>query len=65
MNAVLQFQRDNGLAQTGIVDPRTRQKLFNPFPKDGFDTRPSSTALSSLNPDVASLARQRINRSLI
>jgi len=58
MNAVLRFQRDNKLEQSGIVDPRTRQKLFDPFPKDDFDIRPTSTDLSSLNPYVASLAKK-------
>ena len=38
--------------------PRTRQRLFNPFPKDNFEYRPSSIAISSLNPYVASLARR-------
>lgn len=57
-NAVLRFQRGNGLTQSGIVDPRTRQKLFNPYPKDNFEFRPSSNDLSSLNPYVASLARK-------
>jgi peptidoglycan LD-endopeptidase CwlK len=58
INAVRRFQSDNGLTQSGIVDPRTQQKLFNPHPKDNFDTRSTSTNLSSLNPYVASLARK-------
>lgn len=57
-NAVKKFQKDHGLSQSGIVDPRTRQKLFNPHPQDHFDTRPSSKSLSSLNPHVETLARK-------
>ena len=57
-NALLRFQRDNGLYQDGIVNPRTRQKLFNPYPKDNFEYRPSSNAISSLDPKVAQLARK-------
>ena len=57
-NAVKRFQRDNGLYPEGVVNPRTRQRLFNPFPKDNFEYRPSSNAISSLNPYVASLARR-------
>jgi peptidoglycan L-alanyl-D-glutamate endopeptidase CwlK len=57
-NAVQKFQRDNGLYPTGIVDPRTRQRLFNPHPKDNFEYRPSSKDLNSLNPHVALLARK-------
>jgi len=58
VNAVRKFQTDNGLSPSEIVDPRTRQKLFNPQPKDHFESRPSSNDLSSLNPHVASLARK-------
>ena len=57
-SAVRKFQTDNGLYASGIVDPRTRQKLFNPAPKDDFQSRPSSSDISSLNPYVASLARK-------
>ncbi len=57
-NAIRRFQQDNVLSQTGIVDPRTRQKLFNPNPKDNFESRPSSNDISSLHPYVASLARK-------
>ena len=57
-NAVRKFQINNKLNQEGIVNPRTRQRLFNPFPKDNFEYRPSSNALSSLNPHVALLARR-------
>lgn len=56
--AVKRFQTSNGLTVSGIVDPRTRQKLFNPEPKDNFETRPSSNDLSSLHPFVALLARR-------
>jgi Putative peptidoglycan-binding domain-containing protein len=57
-NAVLAFQRDNGLIPEGIVNPRTRRKLFNPHPKDNYDTRPSSNSISALDPYVSSLARK-------
>ncbi len=57
-NAVRKFQTDNGLYESGIIDPRTRQKLFNPYPKDNFESRPSLNDLSSLNPHVALLARK-------
>jgi peptidoglycan LD-endopeptidase CwlK len=57
-NAVRTFQRDNSLYQEGIVNPRTRQRLFNPYPKDNFENRQSSNAISSLNPYVASLAQR-------
>ncbi len=56
--AVRRFQSENGLYPTQIVDPRTRQKLFNPHPKDHFETRPTSIELSSLNPRVAAMARK-------
>jgi len=49
-SAVRAFQRDNGLYQEGIVNPRTRQRLFNPYPKDNFEDRQSSNVISSLNP---------------
>jgi len=57
-NVVSAFQRGNGLYQDGIVNPRTRQRLFNPFPKDNFEYRPSSNSINSLNPYVAFLARK-------
>lgn len=57
-NAVIRFQRDQGLAQEGIVNPRTRRRLFNPYPKDNYEYRPSSNSLSSLDPYVAGLARK-------
>ena len=57
-NAIRRFQRDNMLNQEGIVNPRTRQRLFNPFPKDNLEYRPSSNAITSLNPHVALLARK-------
>ena len=60
-NAVTRFQSVNGLAMNGVVDPRTRQQLFNPNPPDDYSKRPSSLALSSLNPYVASLAQQFLN----
>lgn len=57
-NAVTRFQSVNGLDMNGVVDPRTRQQLFNPNPPDDFSTRPSSTDLSALDPYVASLAQK-------
>jgi peptidoglycan L-alanyl-D-glutamate endopeptidase CwlK len=56
MNAIKKFQKDNGLYEEGIINPRTRVKLFNPYPKDDFENRPSSNDLRSLNPYVAFLA---------
>lgn len=55
-NAVIRFQKDNGLIQDGIVNPRTRRRLFNPYPKDNYEYRPSSNSLSTLDPYVAQLA---------
>ncbi|MDP4142990.1 MAG: peptidoglycan-binding protein [Bacillota bacterium] len=60
-DAVRRFQSVNGLAMSGIVEPRTRQQLFNPNPPDDYSKIPSSTAISALNPYVASLARQFLN----
>jgi peptidoglycan L-alanyl-D-glutamate endopeptidase CwlK len=60
-DAVTRFQSVNGLAMNGVVDPRTRQQLFNPNPPDDYSKLPSSLALSSLNPYVASLAQQFLN----
>jgi peptidoglycan LD-endopeptidase CwlK len=57
-NAVIRFQRNNNLPQEGILSPRTRQKLFNPNPKDNFEYRPSSNSINSLNPHVALLAQR-------
>ena len=57
-NTVRRFQINNKLNQEGIVNPRTRQRLFNPFPRDDFEYRPSSNALSSLNPHVPVLAQK-------
>ncbi|HET7658233.1 MAG TPA: peptidoglycan-binding protein [Bacillales bacterium] len=56
--AVTTFQRDNRLNQSGIVEPRTRQRLFNPHPRDNYEFRPSSRALNSLDPYVAAKARR-------
>ncbi|MDR3599559.1 MAG: peptidoglycan-binding protein [Desulfosporosinus sp.] len=55
-NAVKKFQSEHGLVQEGIVNPRTRAKLFNPHPRDNFESRSSSIALSSLDPYVGFLA---------
>lgn len=57
-NAVMRFQRDHGLYPEGIINPRTRRRLFNPYPKDNYEYRPTSNSLSSLNPYVAQLARR-------
>lgn len=56
--AVRKFQTDNGLYPSGMVDPWTRQRLFNSHPKDDFESRPSSSDISSLNPHVALLAKK-------
>ncbi|WP_407307129.1 peptidoglycan-binding protein [Desulfosporosinus sp. SB140] len=58
---VLRFQRDHALVQEGVVNPRTRISLFAPHSADEFETRPSSTSLSSLDPYVASLASKFLN----
>ena len=52
------FQSDHGLYPEGIVNPRTRRKLFNPYPKDNFEYRLTSKFINSLNPDVSQLARK-------
>lgn len=57
-NAVTRFQSVNGLKQSGVVDPRTRQQLFNPNPPDDYSKRPTLKSLTSLNPYVATLARK-------
>ncbi|KUO95715.1 peptidoglycan-binding protein [Ferroacidibacillus organovorans] len=56
--AVIAFQRAHGIYPSGIVDPRTRQALFNPHDKDHYQDRPTSAALESLNPHVAAMARR-------
>lgn len=55
-NAVKSFQTSNGLAADGTITPRTREKMFNPNPKDNYRIRPSSSALSALHPYVQKLA---------
>jgi peptidoglycan LD-endopeptidase CwlK len=57
-DAVRRFQSVNGLTVSGVIDPRTRQQLFNPNPTDNYSMRPSSTSLTALNPYVATLARK-------
>ena len=57
-SAVKRFQSAHGLVPEGVVNPRTRVKLFNPHPIDNFETRPSSTSLSALDPYVAKLAHE-------
>lgn len=60
-NAVTRFQSVNGLVMNGVVDPRTRQQLFNPNPADDFSKLPTSKELSALNPQVASMAQKFLN----
>ncbi|MDQ0201885.1 peptidoglycan L-alanyl-D-glutamate endopeptidase CwlK [Neobacillus ginsengisoli] len=57
-DAVRKFQNHNGLSPSGIVEPRTRRKLFNPHPQDNIDKRPSLNDINSLQPHVAMLARR-------
>ncbi|MDQ0201215.1 peptidoglycan-binding protein [Neobacillus ginsengisoli] len=57
-SAVERFQQNHGLQPLGIVDPRTRRKLFNPHPQDTIEKRPSSNDLNSLHPHVAMLAKR-------
>lgn len=57
-SAVIRFQRDNGLKIDGLVNPRTRQQMFNPTNNGNYDKRPSSTSLTALDPYVATLARR-------
>ncbi len=57
-NAVMKFQRDVGLYPEGIVNPRTRRRLFNPYPQDNYEYRPTSNSISSLDPYVAQLAQK-------
>ena len=64
-NATKRFQRDNGLYEEGIINPRTREKLFNPYAKGNFKDRPSSNNLNSLDPYVSYLARKFIELSKI
>ena len=61
-DAVKRFQRDHGLVPEGVVNPRTRVKLFNPHPMD-IENRPSSTDLSALDPYVKSLASRFLRLS--
>lgn len=58
MQAVEEFQRKQGLAVTGQVNPRTRQRLFNPNDRDHYELRPSSNSLNALDPNVANMARR-------
>jgi peptidoglycan L-alanyl-D-glutamate endopeptidase CwlK len=57
-NAVLKFQKDNGLNQDGTLTPRTRRKLFNPYPKDFYEYKPTSNSISSLSPHVGQLVQK-------
>jgi peptidoglycan L-alanyl-D-glutamate endopeptidase CwlK len=60
-NAVNRFQSVNGLKMNGVVNPRTRQQLFNPNAIPDYSKMPTSRELSSLHPYVASLARKFLN----
>ncbi|HEY8910012.1 MAG TPA: peptidoglycan-binding protein [Desulfosporosinus sp.] len=62
-NATKRFQRDHGLSEEGIINPRTREKLFNPYTKENFKDRPSSNNLNSLDPYVSYLARKFLELS--
>jgi peptidoglycan LD-endopeptidase CwlK len=57
-NALKRFQKDNRLDPEGVVNPRTRQRLFNPNPKNDLEYRSTSNSIRSLNPYVAGLARK-------
>lgn len=57
-DALKRFQSANGLFPEGILNPRTRQKLFNPNQTDHFESRPGSSSINSLNPYVAERARR-------
>jgi peptidoglycan L-alanyl-D-glutamate endopeptidase CwlK len=61
--AVLRFQGDHTLVQDGVVNPRTRISLFVPHSADEFESRASSTSLSSLDPHVAMLANELLKLS--
>ena len=54
--AIRMFQRDNGLMQEGIVNPRTRRRLFNSSATDNIEYHPSSRSINSLDQYVATLA---------
>ncbi len=60
-NAAMQFQKANGLYPEGVINPRTRRKLFNPNPKDNYEYRATSYYISSLNPNVAQQAINFLN----
>ena len=57
-SALKRFQKANGLFEEGVINPRTRVKLFNPYPKENFENRSSSNALRALDPYVAFLASE-------
>jgi peptidoglycan LD-endopeptidase CwlK len=61
IKALKRFQRANMLYPDGVVNPRTRRKLFNPHPKDKVEYQPTSNSISSLNSYVAKLARKFID----
>ena len=58
IDAVLSFQKNNKLCPYGFIAPRTRRRLFNPYPKDDYEYRPSSNSINSLDPFVATLAKR-------
>jgi peptidoglycan LD-endopeptidase CwlK len=57
-HAVQQFQKNSRLHPSGIIEPRTRRRLFDPHPKHNYEFRPSSNNLNSLNPHVAAMAKR-------
>lgn len=57
-SAVQRFQRDHGLYPSGIIEPRTRRRLFDPNARDNYETRMSSSTISSLHPRVEAQARR-------
>lgn len=60
-DAVTRFQSVNGLSMNGVLGPRTRQQLFNPYPAVDYSKFPSSLTISSLNSYAASLVRNFLN----
>jgi peptidoglycan L-alanyl-D-glutamate endopeptidase CwlK len=64
IDTVMKFQRDNGLHPEGVVNPRTRRKLFNPHPKDSYESQLTSNSINSLNTHVGQLAKSLISLPL-
>lgn len=57
-HALQQFQQSHELYVSGIVDPRTRRKLFNLQATDHVESRLTSRDISSLNLKVAAMAKK-------